>query len=247
MKSTERHKLKENELARSVEAARNMVSTRGNDIMRVVAIAAVLIALVGGFTWWRRAQQTKASAALAAGLAVFEAPVIAPAAPAPGSPVPVQQPGTFQTEQAKLDAALPKLMAAADQYPEQQAGIAARYYAASALASLGRFAEAEGRYQEVVDKAGSGLIYSRTARLGLADAQAAQGKFDNAIEIYRTLSTDATSPLPVDGVLMSLGRTYARAGRHEEAMRAFSRIVEEFPQSPYAADARREREETRKG
>ena len=89
------------------------------------------------------------------------------------------------------------------------------------------------------------MIYSRTARLGLADAQAAQGKFDQAIEIYRTLSTDTKSTLPVDGVLMSLGRTYARAGRHEEAVRAFSRIVDEFPQSPYAADARREREETR--
>ena len=246
MKSTERHKLKENELARTVEHAREMVSSRQNDIVRVAVIAVVLIALVGGFTWWRQAQFTKASAALAAGLAVFEAPVIVPTPPAPGSPVPVQQPGTFQTEQAKLEAALPKLMAAADQYPSQEAGIAARYYAASALASLGRFAEAEQRYQEVVDKASNSLIYSRTARLGLADAQAAQGKFDQAIEIYRTLSTDTKSTLPVDGVLMSLGRTYARAGRHEEAVRAFSRIVDEFPQSPYAADARREREETRK-
>ena len=246
MKSTERHKLKENEFARSVEAARDMVSSRQNDIVRVVVIAVVLLALVGGFTWWRQAQYGKASAALAAGLAVFEAPVIVPAAPAPGSPVPVQQAGTFQTEQAKLEAALPKLMSAADQYPSQQAGIAARYYAASALASLGRFAEAEQRYQEVVDKAGSSLIYSRTGRLGLADAQAAQGKFDQAIEIYRAISTDTNSTLPVDGVLMSLGRTYARAGRPEEAVRAFSRIVEEFPQSPYAADARRERDETRK-
>lgn len=246
MKSTDRHKLKENEFARSVGAARDMVSSRQNDILRVVVIAVVLIAIVGGFTWWRQAQYAKASAALAAGLAVFEAPVFAPTAPAPGSPVPVQQPGTFQTEQAKLEAALPKLMAAADQYPSQQAGIAARYYAASALASLGRFAEAEQRYQEVVDKAGSSLIYSRTGRLGLADAQAAQGKFDQAIEIYRTISTDTNSTLPVDGVLMSLGRTYARAGRPEEAVRAFSRIVEEFPQSPYAADARRERDETRK-
>lgn len=246
MKSTERHKLKENELARSVDAAREMVSSRQNDIVRVLVIAVVLIALVGGFTWWRQAQFAKASAALAAGLAVFEAPVIAPTAPAPGSPVPVQQPGTFQTEQAKLEAALPKLMAAADQYPSQPSGIAARYYAASALASLGRFGEAEQRYQEVVDKAGSSLIYSRTARLGLADAQAAQGKFDPAIEIYRTLSTDTKSNIPIDGVLMSLGRTYARAGRQEEAHRAFSRIVDEFPQSPYAADARQARDETRK-
>ena len=247
MKSTERHKLKENDFARSVGAARDLVSTRQRDITRLLVLAVVVLALVGGYSWWRQSRNARASAALAEGLAVFEAPVIAATAPAPGSPVPVQQAGTFQTEQAKLEAALPKLIAAADKYPNSQPGIAARYYAASALASLGRFAEAEQRYKEVVDKASGSLIYDRTARLGLADAQAAQGKFDSAIEIYREISTDTKSQLPLDGVLMSLGRTYARAGRHEEAVRAFSRVVDEFPQSPYAADARRAREETRKG
>jgi TolA-binding protein len=246
MKSTERHRLKENDLARSVTAARDLVSTRQRDILRLVIVVVAVVALVGGYTWWRQARNARASAALAEGLAVFEAPVIAPAAPAPGSPVPVPQTGTFQTERAKLEAALPKLLAAADQYPNAKAGIAARYYAASALASLGRFPEAEQRYQEVVDKASGSLIYDRTGRLGLADAQAAQGKFDSAIEIYRELSTDSNSQLPVDGLLMALGRTYARAGRHDEAARAFARVVDEFPQSPYAADARREREETRK-
>jgi TolA-binding protein len=246
MKSIERHKLKENELARSVVAARDILATRQGDITRIVVAAVVLIAIVAGYTLWRQSRNAKADAALAAGLAVFEAPVVPAAAPAPGSPIPVQQAGTFQTEQAKLDAALPKLSAAADAYPNTDAGIAARYYAASALAALGRFAEAEQRYQEVVDRAGS-RIYGRTARLGLADAQAAQKKYDSAIEIYRSLSTDTNSQIPIDGVLMALGRTYLQAGRSDEAARAFSRIVDEFPQSVYAADARRQREEARKG
>ena len=245
MKSTERHKLKENELARSVAAARDMLSTRGSDITRLAMAALVVVVIIAGYTMWRQSRNTKAQAALASGLALFEAPVMPIAAPAPGSPMPVQQPGTFPTEQAKYDAALPKLMEAADKYPNTDSGIAARYYAASALASLGRYAEAEQRYKEVVEKAGS-RIYGRTARLGLADVQAAQAKFDSAITIYRELSTDTNSQIPVDGVLMALGTTYVRAGRHEEAARAFSRIVDEFPQSVYAADARREREEARK-
>jgi len=245
MKSTERHKLKENDFARSMAAARDMVTTRQGDITRIVIAAAVIIAIVGGYTLWRQSRNAKAEAALASGLALFEAPVMPVAAPEPGSPMPVQQPGTFQTEQAKFEAALPELMEAAEAYPKTDAGIAARYYAASALASLGRFAEAEQRYQEVVDSAGS-RIYGRTARLGLADAQAAQQKFDSAITIYRELSTDTNSHIPVDGVLMALGRTYRQAGRADEAARAFSRIVDEFPQSVYAADARRQREEVGK-
>lgn len=246
MKSTERHKLKENDFARSVAAARELVITRQNDIARLAVIALVVIAVIAGYTIWRQSRNAKADAALASGLAIFEAPVVTPATPEPGSPVPVQQPGTYRTEQAKLEAALPRLLEAADSYPHTQAGIAARYYAASALASLGRLAEAEQRYQEVVDRAGS-VIYAHTARLGLAETQAAQGKYDEAITIYREMSTDTRSQIPVDGVLMALGRTYLQAGRKDEAARAFSRIVEEFPQSVYAADARREMEEARKG
>jgi len=246
MKSTERHKLKENEFARSVAAARDMLTSRPQDILRAVIAAVVIILLIGGYTIWRQSRNARADAALAAGLAVFEAPVMPVAAPTPGSPLPVQQAGTFQTEQAKLEAALPKLIEAAEAYPKTDAGVAARYYAASALAALGRFGEAEERYQEVVDRAGN-RIYGRTGRLGLADAQAAQGKYDDAITIYRELSADTNSQIPIDGLLMTLGRTYLRAGRHDEAARAFSRIVDEFPQSVYAADARREREEARKG
>jgi len=52
--------------------------------------------------------------------------------------------------------------------------------------------------------------------------------------------------LPIDGVLMQLGRAYMKAGKKNEAAHAFTRVVEEFPQSLYAADARREMEEAKK-
>jgi TolA-binding protein len=246
MKSTERHKLKENEFAQTVARARDVIDTRGRDMATValVAIAAVAIAL--GYMAWRHSRDSKANTMLAAALAVAEAPVVAPVAPAPGSPMPVQQPGTFQTERARLEAALPKFTQAANAYPSTDAGVAARYHEAGTLASLGRFAEAQQRYQEVVDKAGS-RIYARTARLGLAQTQVAQGKYDDAIRIYQQLSTDTTSQIPVDGVLMELGRAYMKAGKKSEATHAFTRVVEEFPQSLYVADARREMEEAKKG
>jgi TolA-binding protein len=246
MKSTERHRLKENEFAHSVARARELMETRRADVTRVVVAVVAIAVVVGGYSIWRQSRNTRANAALAAGLAVYEAPVMTAAAPAPGSPLPVQQAGTFPTEQAKLDAALPKLLEAADKYPATDAGVAARYYAASALAALGRYAEAEQRFQEVVDKGGS-KIYSRTARLGVAEAQVAQGKFDNAITIYREMSADSNSPMPPDGVLMQMGRACVRAGRKDDAARAFTRIVEEFPQSAYVSDAKRELEETKKG
>jgi TolA-binding protein len=239
MKSTERHKLKENEFARTVTHAREVVEARKRDIGLITTVVAVLIAVVAGYLWWQQSRNATASEGLAAAMAIHEAPVVPIPAPAPGSPAPVQQPGTYPTEKAKLEAALPKFIEAADRYPSTGPGIAARYQAASILATLGRYPEAEQRYQEVVDKAGNS-IYRRTARLGLADVQVAQGKYDSAINIYTEMSREPNSQIPIDSVLMQLGRAYARAGRKEEAAGAFNRIVNEFPESSYVADARRE-------
>src|SRR5215510_5018078 len=146
MKSTERHKLKENEFARTVAQAREMFETRGNDLVRIALVIVAAIILVGGYTWWRQSRNAAGNVALADALAVYEAPVVAPAAPAPGSALPAQQPGTYPTERAKLDAALPKFLEAADKHPSTEAGIAARYHAAGILAGLGRYGDAEQRY-----------------------------------------------------------------------------------------------------
>jgi TolA-binding protein len=172
-------------------------------------------------------------------------PVVPPQPPAPGSPPPVPQPGTFQSQPERLEASLPKFLQAANANPNSDAGITARFHAAGILAAQGKHAEAEQRYKEVVDKAGS-TIYGRTARLGMAEAAVAQGKFDSAIAVYTELSRDTNSTLPLDSVLMHLGRAYARAGKKEEAVRSFTRVIDEFPQSTYAADARREMEEAKK-
>jgi TolA-binding protein len=245
MKRTERHKLKENEFAATVAHARDALEARSRDIVRIVIVVIVLVALVGGFAWWRSARQGRANDLLASALATYQTPVVPPAPPAPGSPPPVQQPGTFRTQQERLEASLPKFVEAATAYPDSEAGITARFHAASVLAALGRHAEAEQHYQQVVEKAGSG-IYGRTARLGMAEAQLAQGKHDAAIAVYTELSRDPNSTLPLDSVLLHLGRAYALAGKREEAVRAFTRIVDEFPQSAYAADARRELEEAKR-
>jgi TolA-binding protein len=68
--------------------------------------------------------------------------------------------------------------------------------------------------------------------------QLAQGKNDAAVATFKELSTDGNSQLPLDSVLMQLGRAAQQAGNKDEATRAFTRIVDEVPQSLYAGDAR---------
>ena len=238
MKSTERHKLKENEFAHTVARTREIVDQRRKEITTIaIAVIAVSVA-VGGYFAWRASRDNKSEALLATALATVEAPVYTPPPPAPGSPPPVQPPGTYRTERERADAALPKLQAAADRYPDSDAGNTARFHLAATLAELGRFAEAEQRYNEVIQKAGSRSLYRQTAKMGLGEAQLAQGKGDAAITTFKDLSTDTNSTLPVDGVLMQLGRAAIAAGKSDEATRAFTRVVDEFPQSLYVSEAR---------
>jgi TolA-binding protein len=244
MKRIERHKLKENEFARTVAHARHTLESRRSEITTTVIVLAVIAATAAGFLWWRSARNAHANERLAAALAVYQRPVVPPPPPAPGSPPPLPQPGTFQSEQERLTASLPKFVEAANAYPTSDAGITARFYAAGILASTGRYGEAEAEYRRVVDQAGK-TIYGRTARLGLAESQLAQGKYDEAIAIYTEMSRDGESTLPLDGILLHLGRAYARAGKKEDATRTFNRVVDEFPQSSYAAEARRELDEAK--
>ena len=246
MKSIQRHKLKENEFAHTVARTREMVNARPREITTIVVAVLAVAIVIGGYFGWRASREGKATTLLASALAVAEAPVVAPPPPTPGSAPPIQPPGSYRTDRERLEAAVPMLQRAADAYPNADAGITARYRLAASLAELGRYSEAEQRYQEVFQKAGSNSIYHHTARLGVGEAQLAQGKGDAAIATFRDLSTDTTSQLPVDGVLMQLGRAALIAGKKDDATRAFKRVVDEFPQSLYAPEAKEKIAELKK-
>jgi hypothetical protein len=134
---------------------------------------------------------------------------------------------------------VPKLKAAAEAYPNTTAGITARYHLAGAYSTLGRHQEAVQAYDDVIARHGNGL-YGRMARLGKADEQARTGQYDAAIAAFRALSESKDGDLPVDAILMQLGRTYAAAGKKDEAQKTFTKIVDEHPESPYSQEARRQ-------
>jgi tetratricopeptide (TPR) repeat protein len=245
MKRSERHHLKENELVTSVARARETFEEKKREIIAGAIVVVVILGAVGGYFFWRGQIESASRAMFAEALAVADAPVVPPTPPpAPGNQATPTTPppppaGSYPTEQARLQAALGKFTAVADRYPATVSGIAARYQAAATLAALGRNAEAIGRYKEVIERAGDG-IYGEASHLGLANLEAQAGQYDAAVAAYKDLSAKKDGKIPVDGVLMQLGRTYAMAGRTADALRTFQRIVDEFPQSAYAAIARRE-------
>jgi TolA-binding protein len=231
MKRKERHHLKENELQRFALQTRDMIETRRREATKLVIAAVVIVVAAAGYFLWREHVQTRAHALLAEAVAAQESRVATAGTPASA--------GTYPTDRARLEAAATKFKAAADAYPSTDAGIFARYQEAADQLALGNTTAAITAYQEVLRRGGDAL-YGQVARLGLAEAQARSGQYEQAINTFKELSQRKDGPLPVDGILMELGRTYRTAGKAAEAKQTFNRLVDEYPESPYMQEAKRE-------
>ena len=243
MKTTERRHLKENELAHAIDQALGVLGTNRRSALAIFALLVIVGGTLGGYFYWRSSTNAKAEAQLGEAMTIMESPVTQPPPPAAGQPAPpppVPQPGAYATEKAKLEAALTKFLAAANAYPKTTAGISARYQAAGVFVLLGRSEEAASRFQEVMDAAGQNSVYYEMARLGKVNALAQAKRFDEAIKTYTDLSNNKDGTVPPDAMLMQLGRTYLMAGKPQEARTTFRRLLDEYPASPFAAEAKRE-------
>jgi predicted negative regulator of RcsB-dependent stress response len=236
MKHSEKEHLKENEVATALAVA-------GKNRSQLIAIGAgllVVLVAIGGFVTWQRNKDSAVSGLLAEAMVTYEAPVQAPVPGDAGTTAaPTQMPGTYPTEKAKMEAALPKFLAAAESSPASTPGRLARLNAASVLVALGRFDEARTHYEQLAT--GTDIVASGAA-LGKAQAQIRAGQFDPAIESLKTLSAQTTGKLPIDGVLMELARAYRSSGKVDDARKTLTEIVEKHAESPFVTEARAELE-----
>ncbi len=242
MKTTERHHLKDNELAMALGQAQSWADKNSRTLLM---IAGIIVAIGGGvlaYMAWRGSVDAGARELLAEAMVIEEARVMPPGPPAgttndPSAPG-GQLPGTYPTETAKLEAALPKFQAAADAHPSSDAGITARFHLAKNLVALGRFDDALPHYDQVI--ASGAPLMAKTARLGKAEAQLRSAKYDAAIATFKEF-VDAKDPtLPAEALLMELARAYKAAGKTEDARKTLTLIVEQHANTPFADEAKQE-------
>ena len=241
MKHKERQHLKENELAHGISSASHALAGKKTPILAAAVVIGVVVVGAVGYAVVRKQSAATQAEMLSAAMTIVDAPVQPPNPAVPpmdgkAGRMSEQQPGTYPSEEVKLTAAIPKLIAVADAYPDADAGLLARFRLAQAYAELGKHAEAAAAFDKVVTQGGTSL-HARMAKLGKANALARMGQHAAAIATYKEIADAKDSPLPADAVLMELGSTYAAAGNLDEAKKTFSRIVHEHPASPYATEA----------
>jgi hypothetical protein len=232
MKSIERHHLKQNEFAETTR--RTIEGVRENRTPILAGLLAVLVVGGGviGYLSYRKSRADEAGARLGQAMAIAQA-TIAPPSTLPGAQ---QAPNTYPNENVRSEAALKAYEAIIADYGDSGVGLTAKYEAAGELLDLGRPAEAEKYFNDVV--ASGEQLYVPMARMGVAQAKMAAGQPDEAAKLLTDLAANRDSALPLDGVLIQLGQAYARAGKTADARAAYQRVVDEFADSVYAFEAR---------
>jgi tetratricopeptide (TPR) repeat protein len=219
-----RRDMKRNELAETVGKTVGYVSEHKKGVAEGVLIAIAAGVLVGGFFLYRAWAERSAGRDLSQGLTILGTPLL-----------------SEQPEAAKTYPSAAERRAAADKHFQKAAG---------------RGSTSSGRAAQVIlaangaDKPGQGVeVFEKAARQGKSESAAAaeidaakvlaaQGKTAEAIErLNRAIESPATAA-PKDALLFTLAQIFEQSGAPADARATYQRLINDYPNSPYRADAR---------
>jgi outer membrane protein assembly factor BamD (BamD/ComL family) len=148
----------------------------------------------------------------------------------------------FATAEEKYKKAAAAFEGIERRYPSLEAGQRAKYFGALSRIELRDFGAAEKVLKEMAVPREAGALEPALARLALAELYRRSGDLDKAIDAYRQYAGDTTVPTPRDYALMGLASAQEEAKKPAEARASYERLLEEFPASVYAPEARRRAE-----
>jgi hypothetical protein len=232
LKKELREQIKQDEFAGGLEQAMAWIGAHRDEVRIGAGVIAVLLAAGGAFAYFQGQRAREADRALRDALTTFEAPVASELAA--GADRPSGQ--VFATAEDKYKTAAAAFEGVERRYGSSATGLRAKYFAALSRLELGQIAEAEKGLQEIQAR-GAGLE-PELARVALAGLYRRSGQVDKAVEAYRGLATNPSANVPPDFALLSAAQALEDAKRWAEARTAYRQLVEQFPASVYATDAR---------
>jgi hypothetical protein len=232
LKKELKEQIKQDEFKTGIEETLAWIDAHRDEVRIGAGVVVVLLAAAGAFAYFQGQRAREADRALRDALTTFEAPVAAEIPP--GADRPAGQ--VFATAEDKYKTAAAAFEGVERRFGKSTTGLRAKYYAALARLELGQLAEAEKALSEIQAR-GAGLE-PELARMALAGLYRRSGQVDRAVEAYRGLATNPSATLPRDFALLSAAQTLEEAKRWAEARAAYRELLEEFPASVYAAEAR---------
>jgi tetratricopeptide (TPR) repeat protein len=184
-----------------------------------IVLLAVALAVLGGWAWWD-AQQRHQLAAAAEVLARVPAAQAADATP-----------------EARAAAAR-DLEGLLQRYPSARTVPVTAYELGNLRFAAGEYAAARAAYEIALQRGATGTVGSM-ARAGVARSWEAERNFGRAAEAYGSLLTHVASrSFMYEDALIDQARTLELAGKKDEAIAAYQRVLKELPAAKRADDVR---------
>ncbi len=209
--------------------------TQGH-VRSILTIVASLIGLglvVWGAVAWRASSRYAANDALAVAMKAWSGQ-IDPATPKPNDP---DQP-TFASEDARRARAKELFETLVKEHAGTTAGDTGKLYLAAIAVEQGQAEAARSLWQDYV-KAHPHDMLAASVQMNLLRLDRTQGKAEQVVTELRRLLADSDRTIPQDSLLYELAKTLEQQGKQDEAKKAWQRIADEFPRSPYASEAQR--------
>jgi len=219
-----RQDLKRNELAETMGKTVDYVSGHRKGVTEAIAIAIGIGVLAGGFFLYRAWVERSAGRSLSEALAILDTPLAS------------EQPGAAKTfaSAAERRAQAETLLRKAASHGTTPSGRAAQVI----LAANG--ADKATPSVDVFEKAArqSKSESAAAAEIDAAKALAAQGKTTEAIDRLKRAIESPSTAAPKDALLFALASIYEQSGASADARATYQRLITDYPNSPYRADAR---------
>ena len=228
-----RKDMKRDELREGLGTVVDFLRDYGRLIVAGIVALLVLVAIAAGYREYQQRREITAAEDLAEALRVYQAPVV----PSGATPTDPDQP-TFATEEARAASALSMFDQVRSDHGGTDAADIAMVYRAELATRGGDLALARELWEEFLERQKDNMLAAEVA-LNLMSLDRLEGRGDELIiRLNSMLDSPDRNSLPTDVLLNQLAITLEDSGREEEARRAYRRIIDEFPTSPYVDEAR---------
>jgi tetratricopeptide (TPR) repeat protein len=207
--------------------------------LRILVVIAggvlLVIAAVAAFWSYRESREIEASELLAKAIGTYSAPISGDSDPATGREgLPVYSDPMSRDAEART-----QLELVVSDFGSSDAAAVAKAYLGEMAARSGDLDGARQLWEEFLKSQGDHMLASEV-RLNLMSVDRAQGREQELVTQIKAMLEGPETVLPEDVLLYQLALTQEELGLEPEARQTLQRLVNEHPQSVYAAEAQSE-------
>ena len=201
----------------------------------VLAGGTLLIIAAGAAFWsYRDSREVEASEHLAKAIRTYSAQISGDSDSAAGQGAPVYSDPMSRDAEART-----QLELVVSDYGSSDAAAIAKAYLGEMAARSGDLDGARRLWEEFLKSQGDHMLASEV-RLNLMSVDRAQGREQELVTQIKAMLEGPESDLPEDVLLYQLALTQQELGLEPEARQTLQRLVDDHPQSVYAAEAQTE-------